>query len=231
MSKFITLQNLQDDEDFENLFEFQELGLNKIDFDEIEILYVPDWYWINLIHIIERFKLTLTILEPSCNTRFKYDFGNLIEANYSNNYWEKTIYNSHGNRVRCENSNGLITQWFYDKKKRLIKFKNNIKIWKEYKYDSVGNLIRTNSSTGEWKKWEFNKSNKLLKFSNSSGEWFKNTYDKNNNKIRFENHIGDYDEWEYDDNSNLLKISCPNIKFNSPKILAFKEFISKRIIK
>ena len=74
--------------------------------------------------------------------------GNILYYEYSNGYWTKREYNSNGNLIYREDSDGS---------------------WVRYKYDRNGNKIY---------------------YEDSTGLWFKKEYDTNNNKIYHEDSTG-----------------------------------------
>ena len=80
------------------------------------------------------------------------------------------LYDSNGNEIYYETSNGY---------------------WYKREYDTNGNEIYYETSNGFWYKQEYEISNyNEIYFENSKGYWYKREYDTNGNEIYYENSDG-----------------------------------------
>lgn len=79
------------------------------------------------------------------------------------------LYDSNGNEIYFENSDGY---------------------WAKYLYDSNGNEIYFEDSNGFWEKREFDSNGNVIYFETSNGYWSKREYDSNGNLIYFEKSDG-----------------------------------------
>ena len=79
------------------------------------------------------------------------------------------LYDSNGNEIYSENSNGF---------------------WTKREYDSNGNMLYSEGSNGFWTKSEYDSNGNMLYFENSNGYWYKYEFDSNGNEIYFENSNG-----------------------------------------
>ena len=79
------------------------------------------------------------------------------------------VYDSNGNLVYYEESNGY---------------------WVKREYDSNGNLVYFEDSDGYWLKREYDSNNNEVYYEKSNGYWFKREYDSNNNEVYFEDSDG-----------------------------------------
>jgi hypothetical protein len=83
--------------------------------------------------------------------------------------YEINIYNSNGNEIYSEDSEGE---------------------WVKYEYDSKGRIVYHESSSGFWMKKEFNSKGNEIYYENSNGVWFKTEYDSDGNRIYLEDSNG-----------------------------------------
>jgi len=79
------------------------------------------------------------------------------------------IYDSQGNNIYYETSNGY---------------------WEKREYDEQGNIIYYEDSNGTWYKKEYDNQGNRIYGENSSGDWYKYEYDNQGNRIYFENSNG-----------------------------------------
>ena len=76
--------------------------------------------------------------------------GNNIYFEDSNGYWEKREYDTNGNEIYRENSNDY---------------------WEKYQYDTNGqNEIYREDSDGNWYKYEYDSKGNLMYYENSDGD-------------------------------------------------------------
>ena len=164
MSKFITLQNLSDEETcIKGIYLFQELGLDKVDFDLINEVEILKNYFNDIIWLIQNFKLTMTICNPS--KKCQYQNGNLIKTKDSTGSWETNEYDANGNLIRFEDSNNYWEKDEYDKNGNLIKFKNSNGYWEVHEYDKNGRKIKSESSGTFFSKQEYDNNGNLISVS------------------------------------------------------------------
>ena len=94
--------------------------------------------------------------------------GNKIYHEESDGYWEKREYDDRGNQIYHENSGGF---------------------WIKRKYDEMGNKISYEDSSGEWEKWEYDERGNKIYHEDSDGYLEKREYDEMGNKIYHEDSI------------------------------------------
>ena len=82
---------------------------------------------------------------------------------------DNKVYDTNGNIIYRENSDGE---------------------WSKYEYDANGNEIYNEYSDGDWVKWEYDTNGNLIYSENSNGNWVKKEYDTNGNEIYSENSNG-----------------------------------------
>ena len=74
--------------------------------------------------------------------------GNQLYSENSNGTWYKKEYDNQGNNIYLENSNGNWIKYEYDTNGNLIYFENSNGVWKKYEYDEQGNRIYYEDSNG-----------------------------------------------------------------------------------
>jgi len=79
------------------------------------------------------------------------------------------VYNTNGNEIYIETSDGN---------------------WIKYEYDSNGNLIYREDADGFWIKYEYDANGNLIYREDADGFWIKYEYDTNNNEIYYEDSTG-----------------------------------------
>ena len=79
------------------------------------------------------------------------------------------VYNTNGNRIYYEDSDGF---------------------WYKREYDTNGNEIYSEDSNGYWVKWVYDTNGKVIYFEDSDGSWEKYEFDTNGNEIYFEDSNG-----------------------------------------
>ena len=93
------------------------------------------------------------------------------------------VYDSNGNEIYRENSDGY---------------------WIKSEYDTNGNKIYQEYSNGSWIKREYDDNDHIIYRENSDGVWYKKEYDDNGNRIYFENSNGTWYKYGYDSNGNNI---------------------------
>jgi len=74
------------------------------------------------------------------------------------------IYDTNGNIIYYEDSDGYWTKWVYDTNGYEIYEEHSDGYWYKYEYDNNGNLIYKEYSSSIWIKWEYDKyGNKIYK--------------------------------------------------------------------
>ena len=99
--------------------------------------------------------------------------GNVIYREYSNGYWSKREYDTNNNEIYRGNSTGF---------------------WRKYEYDTNNNKIYVEDSDGNWYKREYDTNNNEIYFEKSNGYWEKYEYNSNNNEIYYEDSNGEIED-------------------------------------
>jgi len=116
------------------------------------------------------FNQPVTIKVNSVNDKLVYDSkGNAIYFETSDGDWSKYEYDTNGNEIYSENSNGF---------------------WVKQEYDTNGNEIYYENSSGDWAKREYDTNGNEIYWENGDGAWIKKEYDTNGNKIYYETSYG-----------------------------------------
>jgi hypothetical protein len=79
------------------------------------------------------------------------------------------LYDTKGNRIYCEDSEGY---------------------WCKYEYDDDNNKTYYEHSEGQWRKREFDTHGNRIYDENSEGYWVKREFDTNNNEMYYEDSRG-----------------------------------------
>ena len=82
---------------------------------------------------------------------------------------DNSIYDTNGNIIYHEDSNGY---------------------WRKREYDTNGNNIYYEQSDGYWEKFEYDEQGNLIYSEDSNGYWRKREYDTNGNQIYYEDSYG-----------------------------------------
>ena len=93
----------------------------------------------------------------------------------------------------------------YDSNGNIIKQENSDGYWKKWEYDSQGKMIKEENSMGEFFKLEYDSHGNKIKRENSNGYWVIWCYDTQGNNIKYENSYGYCKEWEHDTHGNKIK--------------------------
>ena len=88
---------------------------------------------------------------------------------YWNGDWYKYTYDSNGNTLTSEDSDGY---------------------WTKRTYDSNGKELTYEDSDGDCRKYTYNSDGNRLTYENSNGYWIKHTYNSNGKELTFENSNG-----------------------------------------
>jgi len=206
LSKFITLQDLRNDKECSfDLFVFQEAGLDKIDFEKIGNLEIPEQYWNKFLWLIRKFKLTVEVTYVDGST-YKYQKGNKIRFDDRKGNWGKSEYDSSGNLIKETSSSGFWEKFQYDKRSFLTRSENSLGNWTEIQYDKNGNKTKFENSYGMLKKWEYDEFGNKIKYENVSinGYWKKMKYDQVGNLVIIEDSTGDWEKWLYNKNEEMI---------------------------
>ena len=156
-------------------------------FYNLIVTETPTYLWNKILSKIFNQEVTQYFGVNSDNLIFNSN-GNVIYREYSNGYWEKREYNSKGNLIYYENSDGYWEKREYESKGNLIYYENSDGEIKEY--DSNGNKIYSENSNGYWYKREYDSNDNLIYYEDSDGYWIKLEYDSNNKLIYRENSNG-----------------------------------------
>jgi len=105
------------------------------------------------------------------------DYNGVLRYEYKG--YSQYTYDSNGNRLTFENSNGY---------------------WHKLTYDSSGNRLTFENSNGYWHKCTYDSNGNELTYEDSAGYSSKITYDSNGNELTFEDSKGEkrgFDTPEY----------------------------------
>jgi len=136
-------------------------------FYNLIVTETPTYLWNKILSKIFNQEVTQYFGVNSDNLIFNSN-GNVIYREYSNGYWEKREYNSKGNLIYYENSDGYWEKREYESKGNLIYYENSDGEIKEY--DSNGNRIYTENSDGYWVKREYDSYDNVIYYEDSNGE-------------------------------------------------------------
>ena len=81
----------------------------------------------------------------------------------------RNVYNTNGNKIYYESSNGY---------------------WNKKEYNTNGNQIYREDSNGYWVKYEYDTNGNQIYVERSDGDWFKVEYDNDGNEIYYEDSNG-----------------------------------------
>jgi hypothetical protein len=136
-------------------------------FYNLKITETPTYLWNKILSKIFNQEVTQYFAVNSDNRIFNSN-GNVIYREDSNGYWEKREYNSNGNLIYYENSDGYWEKREYESKGNLIYYGNSDGEIKEY--DSNGSRIYSENSDGYWVKREYDSKGNLIYYEDSNGE-------------------------------------------------------------
>jgi hypothetical protein len=89
----------------------------------------------------------------------------------------RSVYNTNGNRIYYETSNGY---------------------WVKYEYDTNGNKIYSEDSNGFWRKYEYDTNDNQIYSEDSNGYWYKKEYDEQGREVYYENSNGYIEDNRYE---------------------------------
>jgi hypothetical protein len=89
----------------------------------------------------------------------------------------RSVYNTNGNRIYYETSNGS---------------------WVKYEYDTNGNKIYSEDSNGFWRKYEYDTNDNQIYSEDSNGYWYKKEYDEQGREVYYENSNGVIEDNRYE---------------------------------
>ncbi len=81
----------------------------------------------------------------------------------------RNVYNTNGNQIYYEDSNGFWEKWEFDANGKVIYYENSKGYWFKYEYDNDGNNIYYEDSNGFWSKRVYNTNGKVIYRENSNG--------------------------------------------------------------
>jgi YD repeat-containing protein len=88
---------------------------------------------------------------------------------YRYNEDAQRTYDSNGNQLTFEDSDGYWCKSTYDSNSYLLTYKNSNGYWYEYTYDSSGNRLTSEYSDGIWHKSTYDSSGNELTYESSDG--------------------------------------------------------------
>jgi hypothetical protein len=78
----------------------------------------------------------------------------------------------------------------YDSNGNIIYYEASDGYWDKQEYDSNGNIIYYEASDGYWYKQEYDSNGNIIYYENSDGFWYKQECDSKGNKIYYETSNG-----------------------------------------
>jgi hypothetical protein len=152
------------------------------------------------------------ILEPPYFHNMEEQFGitdtndqlEVLKYIYENDITTKgiNIYDSRGNEIYHESSDGDWGKSEYDSRGNQIYHEDSDGDWEKWEYDSNGNKIYEGDSEGYWEKNEFDSNGNEIYSEFSNGNWYKREFDSNGNNIYWVNNDGYWRKFEYDSRGN-----------------------------
>ena len=115
------------------------------------------------------------------------------------------VYNTNGNRIYTENSDGDWVKREYDANGNEIYYENDNGDWVKREYDEQGREIYKGDNYGNWEKREYD-GNEVY-FENVNGYWERNIYDDQGNEIYFEDSHGNIIDKRGDFMTKLNKLN------------------------
>jgi len=88
------------------------------------------------------------------------------------------VYNTDGNRIYCEDSDGFWYKKEWDANGNLIYCEDSDGYWEKYVYDINGNLIYSENSYGYWTKREYDSNGNLIYQEDSTGNIVNKRYER-----------------------------------------------------
>jgi hypothetical protein len=88
---------------------------------------------------------------------------------YSFDGFAQYTYDSNGNQLTFEDSDGFWTKSTYNSNSYLLTSENSHGDWSKYTYDSNGNRLTSEVSHGDWSKSTYDSNNNQLTYESSSG--------------------------------------------------------------
>lgn len=113
-------------------------------------------------------------------------------------------YDSRGNEIGYDDSNGDWVNYTYDENDNLILTVESDGRWEKRTYDDNGNLVCIDYSSGTWRKYTYDENGNKTYQEDADGYWKKYTYDENGNLVYEEDVNGDWLKYTYDENGNLV---------------------------
>ena len=80
-----------------------------------------------------------------------------------------SLYDSNGNKIYYENSDGYWRKSEYDSNNNRIYYEDSYGFWVKREYDSNGNEIYSENSDGYWRKSEYDSNNNEIYYEDSNG--------------------------------------------------------------
>ena len=100
------------------------------------------------------------------------DENGVVRYKYTNKHTRSTqsTYNSIGNKLKFEDSDGDWYKCTYNSNGRRLTYKDSDGYWDKSTYDSNGNQLTFENSNGYWRKHTYDSSGNELTYENSKGE-------------------------------------------------------------
>lgn len=106
-----------------------------------------------------------------------YPGGQLKKIIFPDGRSEWFIYNKNGRLLRCQNHNGTMLEYSYDRLNRLVLVRSNLGQEKSYTYDAVGNVTSIKDALGHRTQYAYSKGGKLLSVTDAEENQTEYSYD------------------------------------------------------
>ena len=207
------------------IFRYQQLGLHKIDWDEIKSMEVYDYCEEDIDWLCSNFHLTLNYKDRNSIVKYEkglqvyyedenttkrivYDDQNRPVIEDSNHYTLLTTYTDEGkvvSRLTNEGSSSYRVSYkaVYNHRGIEVDFKNWTGLTRKTKCNEDGLPLITRYSSGYWIKHDYNEAGKETFYRDGSGYWKHTKYDSQMRKVSEEHSDNMRLCWEYDNEGKL----------------------------
>jgi len=141
-----------------------------------------------------------------CKFQFDDDQNVIKIEDYCRDEFESYEYDQNGNKIKSEDSYGVLWEYEYDSKGNETKSINvTAGYWCKFEYDLNGNEIKTEDSYGDFRLYYYDCNNNKIKTEYSNGNYELYSYDRTGYMIRMEDPNGNWRECEYDSDNRLVR--------------------------
>lgn len=143
-------------------------GFINEDIENIKQLKIDEDDFSELRHLVEKLKLNIEVISYQ-GGQYLFEEGILIFSKDPKGFCKSFTYDSNGNLIKFEASNGLWRTQEYDSNGNWIKVEHSNGVWETRKFDSEGNLIESKSSDGICETWDYHSLGKTHRHETSNG--------------------------------------------------------------